>query len=73
MNYKSRFVWKQRTGLRSETAVQFIKFAIMREAFLGGRKTQKHEVGADDLVMESQKMTETANIPKHLKGKRKTL
>lgn len=45
-------------GSRSETAVQFIKFAIMRGAFLGGRKVQKHEVAADDLGMENQKMTE---------------
>lgn len=30
----------------------------MREAFLGGRKIQKHEVAADDLGMENQKMTE---------------
>lgn len=45
----------------------------MSEAFLGGRKIQKHEVAADDLGMENQEMTEMANIPKHLKGQYKTL
>lgn len=60
MNYKSRFVWTYTRGLRSETAVQFIKCALIREALLDGHKYKKHEVAADVLGLEFQMMTDSA-------------